>query len=123
MMTVDSTNMRCALRKPIIAARWGILFFAVVVPALSGCTKYHIGVTTYLSHDLSFPTADSTTKIAVVTGTDPDEPLLEAEVKRKIERLVRGRGFETAGVDEADYILSAFFAIDTGNMATGARPV
>ncbi len=115
--------MRYTLRQSAVVARWGILSFAAVVPALSGCTKYHIGVTTYLSHDLRFPTADSTTKMAVVTGTDADEPLLEAEVKRKIERLVRGRGFETTNVDEADYVLSAFFAIDTGNNATGARPV
>ena len=117
--------MRCTFRELGILARWAILGFALVLPALSGCarTRYHVGVTTYLSHDLAFPAADSTTKIAVVTGSDPDEPLLKAEVKRKIERLVRERGFETSGVDEAAYILSAFFAIDTGNTRTGAMPV
>ena len=115
--------MRYTLGKLAIVARWAILSFAVVLPALSGCTRYHIGVTTYLSHDLPFPPASSSTKIAVVTESEPDEPLLEAEVQRKIEVLVRGRGFEIAGLDEADYILSAFFAIDTGNTATGSRAV
>lgn len=115
--------MRYTLRQSTIVARWGILSFAVVVPALTGCTRYRVGVTTYLSHDLPFPPASSSTKFAVVTESDPDEPLLEAEVKRKIEELVRERGFEVAERDDATHILAAFFAIDTGNTATGARPV
>ncbi len=114
--------MRHTRRRAAIVA---ILSVVAVLPALSGCarTRYHVGVTTYLSHDLPFPPTSSSTKIAVVTASDPQEVLLEAEVKRKIERLVRARGFDTAGVDEADYILSAFFAIDAGNAKTGATPV
>ncbi len=101
----------------------------VGIVAFGGCartraqTRYNIGVTTYLSHDLPFPPTSPSIKVAVATATEPHEVLLEAEVKRKIERLVRGRGFEVAGVDEADYILSAFFAIDAGNTKAGATPV
>ncbi len=119
--------VRYTLRQSAIVTLRGILCFVVVFPALSGCarmrTRYNIGVTTYLSHDLSFPPTSSSIKIAVVTSSEPSEVLLEAEVKRKIERLVRGRGFGTADVDGADYILSAFFAIDAGNAKTGATPV
>lgn len=109
--------------KSAIVARWAILSFAVVLPVLRGCTRYQIGVTTYLSHDLPFPPVDPSTRIAIVTESDPDEPLLEAEVKRKIEALVRGRGFEVADRDDASHILAAFFAIDAGNTGSGVASV
>ncbi|MBN1513882.1 MAG: hypothetical protein JXB13_17835 [Phycisphaerae bacterium] len=85
--------------------------------------EYRIGVTTYLADDVPFPPAQANARIAVVTGSDPKEPLLEKEVKRKIEYLIAQRGFGIGSVEEADYILSAFFAIDDGTTATGTRPV
>lgn len=103
-------------------------FLALVVAALTalttGCmTRYHVGVTSYLSDEVPFPPATKDTKIAVVAESDPDEPLLEKEVKRKIEYLVGQSGFSVGTLDNADYILSAFFAIDGGSTETGTAPV
>jgi hypothetical protein len=98
--------------------------FAVLCLLTTGCmTRYDVGVTSYLADDVPFPTASKDTKIAVVTGSYPEEPLLEKEVKRKIEYLVAQRGYGIGSVEEADYILSAFFAIDDGTTKTGTRAV
>ena len=90
---------------------------------LAGCASHDIRVTAYLSQDLPFPTAGSETRVGVVTKSSPEEPLLEAEVRRKIEWLLRQRGFEVGPLEESDYLLTAFFAIDSGKTAIEAYPV
>ena len=89
----------------------------------AGCTGYNIRVTTYLSHELGFPAPRSDIRVGVVTRSEPAEPLLEAEVKRKIEWLLRDRGYAVGPVEDCDYMLTAFFAIDAGTTATRSYPV
>ncbi len=89
------------------------ILFAVAVP---GCVTHGVRVTAYLSHDLPFPTTAG--DIAVVVGSDPDEPLLEAEVARKVEHLVRKHGFTLAAEDSAAYVLTCWVSIDDGFAAT-----
>jgi hypothetical protein len=48
---------------------------------------------------------------------------LEAEVGRKIESILAEKGYSVASALDCDYVLSAFFAIDDGHTAVGARPV
>lgn len=100
-----------------------IMIVSAFALGLPGCTSYGIRVTTYLSDDLPFPTAQADVRIAVVAKTEPTEPLLEVEVRKKIERLVREHGYSIGSVDDCHYILSAFFTMDDGTTATGSYPV
>lgn len=62
----------------------GVALSLIVIAgaASAGCmARYHVDVTTYLSDEVPFPEPSRDTRIAVVTESDPDEPLLEKEVK------------------------------------------
>ena len=83
--------------------------------AVAGCTRFDARVTAYLSHELPFPLSAETITVAVIAKTTPDEPLLEREVGRKIEALLRQRGYAIKPVGEANHVLVAYFAIDSGN--------
>jgi hypothetical protein len=103
--------------------RTSALLFSAVIIQLLGCTRFESRVTTYLSHDLSFPAYDETNTVGVVARADPAEPLLEQEVARKIEILLRERGYTTRPVGEARYVLFAYFAIDSGQTVSGTQNV
>lgn len=87
--------------------------------SLAGCRRLDIRITTYLSHELSFPPPIEMNSVAVVAETTPREPLLEQEVGRKIEVLLTQRGYPVKSVGDAKYVLFAFFSVDSGNTATG----
>ncbi|MBI5866549.1 MAG: hypothetical protein HZB38_18950 [Planctomycetes bacterium] len=59
----------------------------------------------------------------MIAKTTPEEPLLEREVGRKIEVLLRQRGYTIKPVGEANHVLFAYFAIDSGNTVSGTRNV
>ena len=106
-------------------SRYVLAIIAMTLGVLTtGCmTRHRVGVTAYLSEDVPFPPCNKETRIAVVTESNPDEPLLEKEVKRKIEYLVDQSGYSIGTLDNTEYILSAFFAMDDGSTKTGALPV
>ncbi|TWT41012.1 hypothetical protein RAS1_37030 [Phycisphaerae bacterium RAS1] len=85
----------------------------------AGCTRVESRVTAYLSHELPFPVPTETSTVAVIAKTTPEEPLLEREVGRKIEALLRQRGYRINPVGEANHVLFAYFAIDSGNTVNG----
>lgn len=91
--------------------------------AAAGCTRIESRVTAYLSRDLPFPTATETNTVAVIAKTDSQEPLLEREVARKVETLLRQRGYIVKPVGEASHVLFTFFTIDSGNTVSGTRNV
>jgi len=100
-----------------------LFILAGLCTQIMGCTRYSVGVTSYLADDVPFPAASESTLIAVVTESDPKEPLLEKEVKRKVEYLLEMQGFEVGSVGESDYVLTAFISIDDGTTGTGTRSV
>jgi hypothetical protein len=59
----------------------------------------------------------------VIAKTTPEEPLLEREVGRKIEVLLRQRGYPIKPVGEANHVLFAFFAVDSGSTVSGTYDV
>lgn len=95
------------------------LSIAVTCLLAAGCTRIDSWVTAYLSRDLPFPPSAETSTVAVVAKTTPEEPLLEKEVGRKIEVLLRQRGYAIKPVGEANHVLFAYFAIDSGNTVSG----
>lgn len=101
----------------------GVRFLPIICLAAVGCTSIEARVTSYLSVDLPFPEPHANQTVGVVAKTEPEAPLLEREVARKIEHLVAERGYAVRPVEEADFILFAFFAIDSGTTYAGSRNV
>lgn len=99
-----------------LISRLMILFLGITLSGSVGCRTYKVRVNAFLSHELVFPdvTESPPPSIAVVVGTEPDEPLLEAEVRRKVVRLVKSTGFEIEPEDSADYVLTCWASIDRG---------
>jgi hypothetical protein len=108
--------MSMAIRALTLTAALGLL--------VTGCaTRFQSRINTYLSHDLPFPSTEQNVRVAVVAEADPDEPLLEREVTRKVEHLLRERGYAVGSLEETDYVLLASFAIDSGNTVSGTYDV
>ncbi len=98
-----------------------VLLLAIVAP---GCARQvRVGVTTYLSPQVPFPPPSTATTIAVVVESNTGQPLLNQEVQRKIEYLVRQHGYGIGALDDTDYILSAYFALGPGVTEVGSIPV
>lgn len=96
-----------------------LLGVSVVVVLAAGCASVESHVTTYLSPNLTFPSSRESNTMAVIAKTTPEEPLLENEVARKVEILLRQQGYETQALGEASYVLLVYFAIDAGNTVSG----
>ncbi|MEE9294377.1 MAG: hypothetical protein V3W34_05345 [Phycisphaerae bacterium] len=101
------------------------IFKTAIVATLSaavlpGCAGTRVRVNAYLSHDLPFPSLETQppATIAVVVGSEPDEPLLEAEVSRKVEHLIRELGYGIGTEEDADYVLACWLSIDQGPTET-----
>ncbi len=88
--------------------------------ALPGCAAQRVRVNTFLSRDLPFPRSEPqpAAAIAVIVGTEPKEPLLEAEVARKLKHFLQRRGYLVADQDAAAYVLTCFVSIDEGAAET-----
>lgn len=86
--------------------------------ALVGCARHETRISTYLSSDLPFPPPRQGVRIAVAADSDIPETLLKSEVKRKVEHLLRQRGYESGTRGTADYVLSAKFSMDSGKTVT-----
>lgn len=61
--------------------------------------------------------------VAVAVGTEPTEPLLEAEVAEKIAYLLREHGYRVVEKEKAKYLLSCWFGMDSGDTFSGVMPV
>jgi hypothetical protein len=105
------------------AVRLLTIVLVASVFVVSGCARFESRITTYLSTDLPFPGEQERGTVAVIAKTRPEEPLLEREVSRKIEYLLENRGYAVKPVGEAEFVLLAFFAIDSGNTASGTYDV
>jgi hypothetical protein len=98
------------------ARRNAVFLIAMAVGLCGGCATLRVRVNAYRSADLPFPSAEakSSATVAVVVGSEPEEPLLEAEVGRKVESLVRAAGFQIGEVESADYLLTAWVSLNEG---------
>ena len=96
------------------------LTVATIAANLTGCAAHHVRINAYRSHDLAFPVSSSqpTPSIAVVAGSEPREPLLEAEVARKVGWLVRNLGYRAGDEATADFVLTVWVSIDNGETET-----
>ncbi len=82
-----------------------------------GCAaSFNVGVNGYSStgQSLSMPERSS---IAVLTGRDAPNPILQKEVRAKIRRVLTDMGYADEA-DEPDYYLAFDYGIDSGRSVT-----
>lgn len=97
---------------------------SILLPIIlfSGCVSYPVRFNGYLSPDAKqsavFP-AGST--FWVLDEKDPKNQLLSEEIKRKINSLLREKGYRSAPYEEATVFLAYSYAINPG-IISGIRP-
>ena len=94
-----------------------------VLVCIAGCRQVNMQFNAYLSPELPFPKPGMENTVAVVVGTDSDNALLQAEVAEKIAHLLRERGYWVQPKESARYLVSCWFAMDSGQTYTGVMPV
>jgi len=96
---------------------------ALTCLATGGCSTGPMRVTAYRSGRTAFPPPGRQSAIGVVTATAVDEPLLHTEVADKVAYLLQQRGYRVTNPQDARYLLSCWFDIDTGQTVAGATPM
>jgi hypothetical protein len=87
-----------------------------------GCeASYNVEVNGYSSTGqvLQTPRGSSVT---VVSDSNAPNPILEGEIKTKIEKLLTEKGYSVQA-DRADYLLAFDYGIDSGRTVTGIAPL
>ncbi len=87
--------------------------------SLIACASYEVRVDTYLAEGTSLREDAS---IAVVTNAEASNPILEAEVKAKLGRLLTARGIQPGPEETAQFGLMASYSISDPQMASVAAP-
>lgn len=91
----------------------------------TGCATYNVGVTSYLATDQPFPLPNADALFAVVAESEPLEPLLEHEVRRKLAYLLEQRGYpvERLSDETTRFLVAADFGIDDGRTVIGSYTI
>lgn len=99
--------------------------FLIVLPItclVLGCqASYNVGVNGYSSSGQALQIQPDSS-IEVVADSNAPNPILEREVRLKIESLLTEKGYSIEA-DRADYYLLFNYGIDSGRAVTGAVPV
>jgi len=89
----------------------------------AGCSQVELEFNAYQSAKKSFPASARENTVAIVVGSEKGEPLLQEEVGGKIANLLREHGYVVAPKEEARYVLSCWFGMDSGKTYSGVMPV
>jgi len=106
-----------------MTGKYFVFFILAGFLFISGCSRIHIHFNSYQSRTRAFPTASSENTIAIAIGSGLDEPLLDEEVTAKIVYMLHTRGYQVVPQEEARYIMSCWYAIDSGKTYTGIMPI
>lgn len=91
--------------------------------AFTGCSRVELEFNAYQSAKKPFPAPARENTVAIVVGSEKGEPLLQEEVGGKIANLLREHGYLVAPKEEARYVLSCWFGMDSGKTYSGVMPV
>lgn len=100
-------------------------WFAILILTLSGCftEDANLRITSYLAQDPRCPDASEGVRVAVLASTIPREHLLERELQKKIEVLLRQKGFDVSNLGRATHLLFAVASMDSGHTVEDIEPV
>lgn len=91
--------------------------------AFTGCSQVELEFNAYQSAKKTFPAPARENTVAIVVGSEKGEPLLQEEVGGKIANLLREHGYVVAPKEEARYVLSCWFGMDSGKTYSGVMPI
>lgn len=99
-----------------------LLISCSCIVLVSGCTSYSVRVNGYsnLPKDESLLTNST---ICVIENKKAENFLFEAEIKKKIERLLSEYGYPLANAESADYYLLFSYGISDGKNETISVPI
>lgn len=104
-----------------IIKKLGLVVLAVF---LSGCAAYYnVRVNGYLDKALIQPAIKPGASFYVLENKAPKNPFLEFEIKSKIEKALREKGYRLEPENKADFYLSYMYAISSGKHASEIMPV
>ncbi len=102
--------------KKILLVILGALF-------LSGCaTYYSVRVNDYLYPTLASAPIPAGATFFVLENKNEKNPILETEIKSKIETLLQNRGYKIGPYERADFYLSFTYSISSGKIISEIRP-
>lgn len=100
-----------------------LLVFALLVLTASGCvsTRFNVNVDGYASRNaLAIPDG---AQLHVMPNPNASNPLLDEEVRAKVEVLLEEREFKIVSFDVAEYIVMATYAIGDPRQVSVVNPV
>jgi hypothetical protein len=86
-----------------------------------GCTLYTIRVNGFSNSDLA--TFQEGASFYVHENSEAKNPILEKEVRGKIETLLKEEGFTVEPIQDADYIILVSYGIDNAGTRTVSMPI
>ncbi|MCX5697447.1 MAG: DUF4136 domain-containing protein [Candidatus Omnitrophica bacterium] len=100
------------------------LFLILSLMFLSGCATYYpVRVNDYLNATRTSISLHPGASVFVLENKNERNPIFDAEIKSKIERLLAEKGYRIASSDSADLYISFTYSISSGNSTTEVRPV
>ena len=86
---------------------------------LSGCaTYYSVRMNGYLDTQNTTKQIAPGASFCVLQNKDSKNPILDSEIKTKVEKLLLQKGYKIASYEQADFYLSYFYGIGPGRSAT-----
>ena len=98
------------------------LTVALLTAFFAGCAQVDVAVNAYRARNREFPPPAADNTLAIVTGTDLGETLLQDEVAAKLAYLLEQRGYAVVPRSQARYLLSCWFSMDSGRQFSGVSP-
>ena len=96
----------------------------LLITHLSGCaTYYKVRVNDYLNMAGGAAVIPAAGSFSVLENKNEKNPILEAEVKSKIERMLTEKGYRVVPYEKADMCLDFSYSINSGRTVSEVRPV
>ncbi|MFA5114808.1 MAG: DUF4136 domain-containing protein [Candidatus Omnitrophota bacterium] len=101
-----------------------VLTFFLSLLFLSGCASYYaVTVNDYLDITETPDPIPAGASFCVLANKNENNPILDNEIKAKIEKLLVESGYKIASYEKADFYLSFSYSVSSGRRATELRPV
>ena len=99
------------------------IIFVIVVLVFSGCTPvYRVQVNGFADPDYAEHIVRNA-KIYIVENTKAENPLLDKEIRTKIEKILKGKGFILSNIEAADLVCAFNYGVGIGRTQIGSVPI
>ena len=111
-------NLNTIMKTHITAA-----ISVLVILVFSGCTPvYRVQVNGFADHDYVGRIVPNA-KICVTENTKAENPLLGKEIRTKIEKILKSKGFILSNTESADLLCAFNYGVGIGRTQIGSVPV